>query len=261
MAATSLDSETLQDKFDVFAHHSEILQASSRNLRQRNERLAAIGEMTAEFAHQVRTPLTAALLYAGQLETATPRQARVAARIVGGLSDLRRMVDEMLGFASGARVDHMTFTVLKLLQDVKDCIDGQLSDNSTVRISVTDPVLSVSAHEIALKGAVLNLLNNADQAGPDGVNILLHAHQFGDRVHICVTDDGPGIADDVQARLFEPFFTTRKHGTGLGLSVVKAVAAAHGGDVSVASSDLGSTFSLCIPALSVVGDTTQGDRQ
>jgi two-component system sensor histidine kinase FlrB len=109
-------------------------------------------------------------------------------------------------------------------------------------------------NKIALKGALLNLVSNADQASENGASILLHAHLFGDSIHVCVTDDGPGIADHVQPRLFDAFFTTRKHGTGLGLAVVKAVAAAHGGDVTVATSKLGSTFSLCLPLATENGE-------
>ena len=63
-----------------------------------------------------------------------------------------------------------------------------------------------------------------------------------------MTDDGPGIGDDVKSRLFEPFFTTRPQGTGLGLAVVKAVVSAHGGDVAVHTSDSGTNFSLQLPA-------------
>ena len=254
MAVTSLNSESVQDSFDVFNHQTGLLEESFRDLQQRNERLTSIGEMTAEFAHQVRTPLASALLYAGQLDTSTPRQARIASKIIRGLSELRSMVDDMLGFASGARSDHKQITVLKLLHDVRDGIAGQLSDSSKVRVSVTDPQLAVSGNKIALKGALLNLVSNADQASEDGASILLHAHQFADSIHVCVTDDGPGIADDVQPRLFDAFFTTRKHGTGLGLAVVKAVAAAHGGDDTVATSKLGSTFSLCLPLATENGE-------
>lgn len=247
MAVSSFNSESAQDGFDVFNHQTGLLEESFRDLQQRNERLSSIGEMTAEFAHQVRTPLASALLYAGQLDTSTNRQARIAGKIIHGLSELRSMVDDMLGFAAGARSDHKQISILKLLHDVRDGISAQLSDSSTVRVSKTDPQLMVLGNKIALKGALLNLVSNADQASENGASILLHAHQFGDCIHICVTDDGPGISDAVRPRLFDAFFTTRKHGTGLGLAVVKAVAAAHGGDVTVATSKLGSTFSVCLP--------------
>ena len=217
-------------------------------LRQRNERLTAIGEMTAEFSHQVRTPLASAMLYAGQLDTSGESQARIAGKILTGLNDLKRMVNDMLGFAAGARADQEQVNVRQLLDEVAESIDGQLSSETTIRVSVTDTDLSVAANKDAIKGALLNLVTNADQASDNGANILLHGHCFGENVHLCVSDDGPGIPEEIQARLFDAFFTTRPQGTGLGLSVVKAVVAAHHGEVTVNSSPLGTSFAIRLPA-------------
>lgn len=217
-------------------------------LRQRNERLTAIGEMTAEFAHQVRTPLASTMLYAGQLDRKTASSARVADKITAGLHELKRMVNDMLGFAAGARRLQQHVSVRGLLDDVHRSINGQLGNGTTLQVSVTNENLSVAANSDALKGALLNLVTNADQACNGRANILLHGHCFGDSIHLCVTDDGPGVPENIQAQLFEPFFTTRPQGTGLGLSVAKAVAAAHGGDVSLATSKLGSCFTIKLPA-------------
>ena len=216
-------------------------------LRQRDERLTTIGEMTAEFAHQVRTPLASTMLYAAQLDRSTPSRARTADKITTGLHELKRMVNDMLGFAAGARRAQQEVKVAALLNDVRDTLQGQLGSATSLRVSVTDSKLEVAANEDAVKGALLNLVTNADQAGHGSCSILLHAHRFGDAIHLCVSDDGPGIPEDALPRLFEPFFTTRPQGTGLGLSVVKAVAAAHGGDVTVSTSNLGSTFTLILP--------------
>ena len=217
-------------------------------LRQRNERLTAIGEMTAEFAHQVRTPLASAMLYAGQLDRGTAKNARTADKIAAGLHDLKRMVNDMLGFAAGARSAQQTINVVQLFEEVGDTLAGQLGDKTRLRISVTDAGLSVAGNKDALKGALLNLVNNADQAGKGCAEILLHAHRSGDSIHLCVTDDGPGVPADVRPQLFVPFFTTRPQGTGLGLAVVKAVAEAHDGEVSVATSRTGTVFTIRLPA-------------
>ncbi len=217
-------------------------------LRQRNERLTAIGEMTAEFAHQVRTPLATATLYVGQLDTAAPSQARIARKIVNALNEVERMVSDMLNFAAGSRQTQQHINVNDLLCDVADSIAEQLGARTSLRVSVTDKNLTVAANKDAIKGALLNLIFNADQAGRGRANILIHGHRFGDSVHLCVTDDGPGISADVQSRLFEAFFTTRPQGTGLGLSVVKAVAVAHHGEATATSSKRGSCFTIRLPA-------------
>lgn len=218
------------------------------DLRQRNERLTAIGEMTADFAHQVRTPLASAMLYANKLDRSTRAQARIAEKISTGLHDLKRMVNDMLGFAAGARRSQQRISVPSLLTDVTHTLAGQLGDQTELRVSVTDQSLSVAANKDALKGALLNLITNADQAGDGAAKIRLHGHRFGDSIHLGVTDDGPGIPEDLRTRVFEPFFTTRPQGTGLGLSVVKAVAVAHGGRASVATSKLGTCFTIQLPA-------------
>ncbi len=215
-------------------------------LRQRNERLTAIGEMTAEFAHQVRTPLASAMLYAARLDRSTAASARVAEKITAGLQELKRMVNDMLGFAAGTRRAQQRIDVGELLHDVRRTLADQLGSRASLRVSVPDERLSVAANRDALKGALFNLVTNAVQAG--SADILLHAFPSGDRIHLCVSDDGPGIPGDALPKLFEPFFTTRPQGTGLGLSVVKAVADAHGGDVAVATSGSGTQFTVMLPA-------------
>ena len=79
------------------------------------------------------------------------------------------------------------------------------------------------------------------------MRIQLGAWRDDTSVYFTVTDDGPGIADDVRPRIFDPFFTTRLQGTGLGLTVVSAVAKAHGGNVTVAPLSNGTRFTLCLP--------------
>lgn len=217
-------------------------------LRQRNERLTTIGEMTAEFAHQVRTPLASTLLYANLLDRSTPSSERIAEKITAGLHDLKRMVNDMLGFAAGARRAEDRVNVVALLKDVQQTLHGQLGGNTRLRVSVSDASLSVAANEDALKGALLNLVTNADQAGGGAATILLHGVRCGDMIRLCVSDDGPGVPEAALPRLFEPFFTTRPQGTGLGLSVVKAVADAHAGNVAVATSELGTSFTMRLPA-------------
>ena len=108
-------------------------------LRQRNERLTAIGEMTAEFAHQVRTPLASAMLYAEQAGSQhAGEQARVADKISAGLHELKRMVNDMLGFAAGARRSQQQISVPELLNDVTQTLAGQLGERTELRVSVTD---------------------------------------------------------------------------------------------------------------------------
>ncbi len=216
-------------------------------LRQRQERLSAIGEMTAEFAHQVRTPLASAMLYAAKLDTATPAQQRAVQKISERLNDLGRMVDDMLQFAAGTRSTSELVNVSKLVASAVSAVDGQLRDSSSVSFLVQDPTLAVSGNVDALRGAIVNLVTNADQAALGSMRIVIGARRVNDQLVISVSDNGPGIAEEFLPRLFEPFFTTRPQGTGLGLAVVQQVASAHDGKAKVASSKLGTTFTIELP--------------
>ncbi len=216
-------------------------------LRQRRERLSAIGEMTAEFAHQVRTPLASAMLYAAKLDTASPEQQRVAQKISERLNDLGRMVDDMLNFASGARSASDLVNLRELVAGAVQSVAGQLGEKSRVSYLVQDAELAVFGNADALKGALVNLINNADQASDGHARIVIGARQLRDRITLSVSDNGPGIPEELLPRLFEPFFTTRPQGTGLGLAVVQQVATAHNGSASVTSSKLGTTFTIELP--------------
>lgn len=214
-------------------------------LRQRKERLTAIGEMTAEFAHQVRTPLASAMLYAAQLDTSNAREQRIAQKISERLGDLGRMVDDMLTYAGGARAASDRVGIADLIRTTEASIEGQLKAGTELHCLVANDELTVAGNVDALRGALLNLINNADQAGSR--RIIVGARRVEDDVCITVSDNGPGIPDELLPRVFEAFFTTRPQGTGLGLAVVAAVAAAHSGTASVSSSSLGTTFTLKLP--------------
>ncbi len=216
-------------------------------LRQRQARLSAIGEMTAEFAHQVRTPLASAMLYAAQLDTATPTQQRAVQKISERLNDLGRMVDDMLQFAAGTRAATEAVNVAELVSSAVAAVDGQLRKRTQLSFVVQDPSLTVSGNVDALRGAIVNLVTNADQAALGAMRIVISARRADDKLVISVSDNGPGVPEEFLSRLFEPFFTTRPQGTGLGLAVVQQVAAAHDGTANVASSKLGTTFTIELP--------------
>lgn len=228
-------------------------------LRQRQERLSSIGEMTATFAHQVRTPLASAMLYTAQLDRNSEKQQRAVQKITARLNDLGRMVNDMLGFAAGAVPSQESLNVFDLLSEVQGSIEPQLDDVTGLKIIVDDRVLQVAANRDALKGALLNLVTNAVQACRHNDNLILSAAGGDGFVDIAVSDDGPGIPADIVPQVFEPFFTTRPQGTGLGLAVVKAVAAAHGGDVRVESSENGSCFTMRLPVLDASSKDLQSE--
>lgn len=212
-------------------------------LLQRSERLSCLGEMTASLAHQIRTPIASALLNAARIG-GDDTQRQLVGRIRERLNEVGRMVDDMLRFTSGARRSDETFAVAGLYKELVET--GPVG--SELDVALLREGLQVAGNRDAIKGALGNLIDNARQSCRDDARIELGAELCQDRVCLTVTDNGHGVPEEIRGRLFEPFFTTRPQGTGLGLAVVRAVAEAHGGEVLVESGKKGSTFALCLPA-------------
>ena len=228
---------------------------STRGLQEqlaRHERLAAMGEMVASLAHQLRTPLATALLYIAQLarpQLDDAERQRVADKIHGRLRHLEHLVNDMLVFARGGVSVAETVAIRPLLQEVAYTIEPAMTGAGCrfefVNLANESELLG---NREALAGAITNLLANAMQICGRGGEIQLGAETTTGTVSIRVRDNGPGIAPELQARIFEPFFTTRSGGTGLGLAVVQAVAQAHRGSAWVESRPgQGATFGLTLP--------------
>lgn len=239
---------------------------------ERNERLAAMGELVAGLAHQLRTPLAAALLYTGNLRQAEldpVRRIEVADRALERLRYLERLIRDMLLFARGDSTGRHRFEVCELVTELSHTLEPlararQLAFDSRCAC----PQASVLGDRKALGGALTNLLENAIQACGQGGRLgfaadAVDAAESGigcAAVRFTVRDSGCGIAPELQERLFEPFFTTRAEGTGLGLAIARGVARAHGGDITLRSSPgQGAEFMLTVPLASAAspnGDET-----
>ena len=225
---------------------------SLKTQAERHQRLAAMGEMAAQLAHQLRTPLAAALLYAGNLELpeiATEARISIAEKTVSRLKHLERLIQDMLLFARGEVLGRETFTVADLLAELTHTFDP-LAARRNVRLLVEDESAgaSITGNRKSITGAMTNLLENALQAVEAEGRIDLSARRDGSQMLLVVRDNGRGMNAETAARLFEPFYTTRAEGTGLGLAIVRGVARAHGGGIEVISSPgAGAEFILNLP--------------
>jgi two-component system sensor histidine kinase FlrB len=201
----------------------------------RQERLSAMGEMMARLAHQVRTPLATALLYAGHLRKPqiSPQQRDdFANRIQTGLHQLDRMLNDMLVFSGGARAGDSHISAVDLLAEVESTLAPRLQAvNAQWRVIADADVLGVCVNQASMASAFSNLVDNALQAGGEPVRLTWRVRRSGDRVQITLQDNGCGIPPEISDRIFEPFFTTRGNGTGLGLAVVRAVIEANQGSI------------------------------
>ena len=203
----------------------------------RHERLSALGRMVASLAHQIRTPLSAALLYASHLtEQVLPveQQQRFAGRLKERLHELEHQVRDMLIFARGELPLPDRLAPKALFEALRSAAEPHVLDMQ-VRWQCDSRAGELLCNRDTLVGTVLNLIENAIQAGGREARLKIHLYQRGETLRLCISDNGPGIDSATLARLGEPFFTTKTTGTGLGLAVVKAVTRAHQGDVQLRS--------------------------
>jgi len=223
-----------------------------REQNRRNQRLAAMGELAAGLAHQLRTPLSTALLYAEHLTNDTlsiQSRQRFAVKTQERLQQLEQLICNMLQFVKGESIPTHEVRLSTLLNELQLMMAPQLQ-RADVRLTVNDNSNGVclDANQDSLCSVLSSLLENALQASAAGNRITLDCEVTEDRVMLTVEDEGPGIEPAVVERLFDPFFTTRSEGTGLGLAIAHDVVRSMRGEIRVASvPGAGSRFTVCLP--------------
>ncbi|WP_372239366.1 PAS domain-containing sensor histidine kinase [Pseudomonas sp. 9Ag] len=203
----------------------------------RHERLSAIGRMVASLAHQIRTPLSSALLYASHLEQgglSAEHQQRFAGRLKDRLNELEHQVRDMLVFARGDLPLEDRLTPAELLAALRVAAETQL-EGIAVRWQCDAHAGALLCNRDTLVGALLNLIENALQSATGDTRLKIHLFSRGAVLRLSISDNGAGIDAATLARVGEPFFTTRATGTGLGLAVVNSVARAHSGALALRS--------------------------
>jgi two-component system sensor histidine kinase FlrB len=218
---------------------------------QRHKRLSSMGEMVAGLAHQLRTPLAAALLYTSHLRGMLPVEdrTRFADKALARLHSLEHLIKDMLIFVRGGQGGQERIAAQVLLNEVQQTMEPQMAHHGVLFTARDDSDgAQVLGSREALAGALTNLLANAMQACSKDGTVVLTARRDDDWLVFSVADSGRGIPQELQDRLFEPFFTTRTEGTGLGLAIVREVLQMHGGEVTVHSREgEGSEFCLKLP--------------
>lgn len=203
----------------------------------RHERLSSLGRMVASLAHQIRTPLSTALLYASHLEQgglSESQQQRFAGNLKARLHELEHQVRDMLIFARGDLPLSERISPASLMSALRSAAEPQLH-GAALRWQCDVPGAELLCNRDTLVGALLNLIENALQASGSEPRLKVHLYRRGESLRICISDSGNGVDADTLKRLGEPFFTTRAGGTGLGLAVAKAVAKAHNGQLQLRS--------------------------
>lgn len=219
------------------------------------QRMSSLGQMVASLAHQVRTPLASAMLYAANLasENLAPKvKAKFQVKLLERLKDLEKQVSDMLLFAKGNENQVVSkFSIDQLLDETESIVETILMQNDVdFSIDCTCEDSIILGNKNALANAISNLVINSVQIAGTKCKIAIDVRMFEERFLFSVIDNGPGIALDMQKKIMEPFFTTRQQGTGLGLAVVQMVCNAHKGKLRLISNEgEGACFIIDIPQL------------
>ena len=229
-----------------------------RLARIRTQRLAQLGTLLAGFAHEVRNPLSTIglnlqLVLEDFREPETTRDKRTQKRLSTVEAEVRRLQKILEEFLSFARAPEPKLSPLPLNDRLQALVDFQEPELRDVGVSLRfypgQDVGLVPGDWDHLQGAVVNLLRNAKEATPSGGEVMLSTARDGAFVVVRVTDTGAGIPAEVQPRVFDPYFSTKKSGTGLGLPTVRRVAEEHGGSLTLQSEvGKGTQFTLRLPA-------------
>ena len=256
---------------EVHRLQRELTDANQR--LERSRRLAALGEMAAGIAHEIRNPLGSIGLYARMLEedlAHAPEQASIAGKIAEGVRGIDAIVRDVLSFAREIKPRIGPVDAEELLtQACETALAGVrvagIDLPGSVACEIEPEGLALACDAGLVRQALVNLIRNAAEAMASSVKgdpgsapprpstLRLGAGVDGSTITLRVEDSGPGIPPEVIDRMFNPFFTTRDTGAGLGLAIVHRIADAHGGSVVVESKPgSGARFDLVLPGAAIL---------
>lgn len=230
----------------------------SKAVTQQLEHRAILGDYTAAFAHDVRNPInnisTGLQLLAAVLPEDDPNMD-VINRMQGDCTRLNHLMEAFLAFSRPLELKFESFGVEQFLKRILDRWQPRMARVNVKSTLFVDPqVVNITGDPRSLENVFTNLISNAVEAMAENgdtlaVKAVMSAEIDGrPAVEISISDNGPGIPQDIQEHIFEPFVTTRKAGTGLGLAITKQIVTAHKGSIRVNSFPGGTVFTVQIPS-------------
>ncbi len=222
-----------------------------RHELRRTETLTALGEMAAGIAHEIRNPMNAMEGFAGLLLDTVPKEEKdcreYAERIIRGVRKANAIITNLLCFAQPERFQPQPIPVLSLFRLVSEHFADQ---ENVLSLGLPQPSsLTVHGDPTLLERVLVNLVENAREADPEGPPVEITAEQIGNEARLLVQDRGPGISEEIRERIFLPFVTGRADGTGLGLAIVHRIVDLHRGRIHARPRPQGgTTFELHFPA-------------
>jgi len=238
---------------EQLAESNRTLQLTQASLR-RSERLAALGQLTAGLAHELRNPLGTIKASAELLSRRSTHQKpevveELSGYIASEVDRTNALVSRFLDFARPLELHGQTSDIRKAAEQAAAQANGRAAAGEVrIELQLPDQALEFCFDLDLLSVAVLNLLQNAVDASPPGAVVTLAVKDTGAQIRIVVSDHGAGIAREHLESIFNPFFTTKINGTGLGLALVAKIVDEHRGRIAVSSEPgMGTTFEILLP--------------
>ncbi len=232
---------------------------SEARLRQRerarlSEKLMAVGTLSSGLAHEIRNPLNGAALQLQLLERRASKLERgdslkgIVETVQSEVARLSSLVDDFLHFARPTSLRLQEVDLSALAQHVVELERLAATEASvTLDCNIEQAPLRVRGDGGRLEQVLLNLVRNAREAVEAGGHVQVSAHPSGDGVALLVSDDGPGIPPELHSRIFEPFFSTKENGTGLGMAICHSLVSLHGGEIQLKSRPGATEFRVWLP--------------
>ena len=241
----------------MFYNRIEDAYSSLSDARERlihGERLAAIGEMAANLAHELKNPLITIGGFAGRLLKALPEESRehdYAGTIFKEVNRLEKMLTDILAFSRKPTICYNQCNLEEILKDCFASCATAMEDNLIqLATSFEEGPWRVLGDAHQLKQVFINLILNACEVMPNGGIIKVSMSKVSldkDTVMVSIADTGGGIPQEMLSRIFNPFFTTKRHGTGLGLAIVNRILLNHNGRIEAANEGSGAVFKVTLP--------------
>jgi two-component system, NtrC family, sensor kinase len=266
---TALEENRAQLEARIAERTRQLQEAQAHVLHQ--EKMAALGLLAAGIAHEVGNPLTSisALVQLLQKRDCDDYTREKLALVNGQLRRIQSTLRELVNFGRPASTERARVDLRDILQEALNIAKyyrgpggrhGRPGKGRAVEVRLPDDLPPLWGVRDQLVQAFLNLILNAVDATARGDRIEVRAERAGEAVEVTVHDDGPGISPENAPRLFQPYFTTKKHGTGLGLFVTRKLLAGHGGTVECASAaGQGTTFRVRLPAAAGGGEPAESE--
>ena len=232
---------------------AELVETHKRLVIQ--ERIAALGRAAAQVAHEVKNPLAGLLLYSLHLKSKAANfsesETAIVDKIVDTIQHLNSRVEQILGFARPVNLTLRPGNLNQMVNDVLELLRPQLTANKVeVWLSLDHDAAEGMFDDSSMRGALMNIMLNAIEAMPDGGTLSIANDRTYDLLRLEIVDTGRGIDREQAKKIFEPFYTTKTNGLGLGMPYAKRIIDQHGGTISLTSSPgEGTTISIALPAV------------